>query len=511
MQKVEVEIGAKDAGSMSAWKRQEYAINGIIEQLGRLEAKQKQAAVQQDGWLTSGIGKLATMAAGAVSVQGAFSYIVTETQRLGQEADSAAAKFDDLFRKVNVQAATLGVAGEAGKQRLLNVALQNASTVEESTAIAKALAGSGFNAEQATGDALAVVLQAQAAMGQQGEGKGGLIAEATAKYLNAMGMEMNGENIKKVLVGMQQSAKAGFGKFEDMAQLSGKVGGFSGKVKSEDVMAAFNIGLLNSASAENAATGLKIFGDRLMGAAGDKERIGLLAKVGLQPEQVDLIGESLDQVMATLDEKLKAMPEAARAPWMQQMFGTEASGFAAKLIENRARMDEFRGVMSNETGFRADVAEMTSGKAAGQRREAVKEEIRKATSDTGFEDKLKVADRLAREQGGWSLMAPIRTRLARQLAPLIGEDRAIGGVDYALSNPFGSVGLMFGARPSSPTEFSRRVNTETEAARASAFEQKEVLKALQTIAENTSKPPVKVERPHVPRTPVSAMAGTGGR
>lgn len=503
-QKVEFQITADDQSAKAAWDRQQNAINAVIGRIGEMEAKLARTQAKQDTMLNSGITKLAQWAAGAVTVQGAFSYVVNETERMGKAADSAAAKYDDLFRKVNVQAATLGVAGETGRERLLNVALKNASTVEESTGIAKALAGSGFSAEQATGDALDVVLQAQAAMGQQGEGKGGLIAEATAKYLNAMGMDMTGENIKKVLVGMQQSAKAGFGKFEDMAQLSGKVGGFSGKVKSEDVMAAFNIGLLNSASAENAATGLKIFGDRLMGAAGDKERTGLLAKVGLQPEQVDLIGESLDQVMGTLDEKLKAMPEAARAPWMQQMFGTEASGFAAKLIENRARMDEFRGVMSNEAGFRADVAEMTSGKAAGQRREVLKEEIRQSKLDTGFEDKLTAATRLAGEQGGWDIMAPVRRIAARMAKPVMGEDAAIAGA-------FADAGKMSAVTQSDPDAFAKRVAAEVEASRKSAFEQTAVLKTLEKIAENTGKPAVKVEKSHVPRTPVSVMAGTGGR
>jgi hypothetical protein len=502
--KAEFDITANDQSAKAAWERQRDLVNAMIGRLGKMEEVQGRMQASQNKAFSQGAAGLAGMAAGAISVQSAFSFITSETQKMRMEADAAAAKYDDLFRKVNVQAGTLGVAGEAGKKRLLGVALQNASTVEESTSIAKALAGSGFSAEQATGDALATVLQAQAAMGQQGEGKGGIIAEATAKYMNALGMDMTGENMRKVLVGMQQSAKAGFGKFEDMAPLSGKVGGFSGKVQSQDVLAAFNIGLLNSASADTAATGLKIFGDRLMGASGDKEREGLLKRAGIKPEQVDLIGESLDDVMATLDTALQKMPETQRTPWMQQMFGTETSGFAGKLIENRGRMDEFRKVMGNEAAFNADVTEMTSGKAAGQRREALREEKRKADADTGFLDKLNVADRLAKEQGGWDIMSPIRRQVAWGASAFMSEDAALAGA-------FADAGKSSGMLQSDPAGFMRRVNAETASSQASALDQKEMLFALKDIAKNTARPPVVVEKPAVPKRPASAGAGTGGR
>jgi hypothetical protein len=495
-QKAEFIIEGNDQSAKAAWDRQQAAIQAVIGRIGQMEDKLANAKKEQDSLIGSGINKLAGMALSYVSIQGAIGGVIDANRQMIEQADTAALKYDELFRRVNVQAATLGIAGDAGKERLLNVAIENAATVEESTSIAKALAGSGFSAEQATGSALDSVLKAQAAMGQQGEGKGGLIAEATAKYLNSMGMEMTGENMKKVLVGMQQSAKAGFGKFEDMAQLSGKVGGFSGKAKSEDVLAAFNIGLLNSSSAENAATGLKIFGDRLMGAAGDKERMGLLTKAGLQPEQVDLIGESLDQVMGTLDAAIQKMPETQRAPWMQQMFGTEASGFASNLIKNRGRMDEFRGVMANEAGFRADVAEMTSGKGAARRRQEVLDEKDYAELDTGFEDKLKSVRRRNRKAGEFDAATDLSTTVARAVRYMGASDEFALTAGFTM-NPFNS-----------NTDSVNQGLADAQALLKSANEQRELLKK---IAENTGKSPVRVEKPHVPRTPVSAAAGTGGR
>ena len=78
MQKVEFEISAKDSGATSAWKRQEAAINGVIEQLGKLEAKQKQTAAQQENLFAKSISGAASMAAGYVSVQGSLNLVRKE-------------------------------------------------------------------------------------------------------------------------------------------------------------------------------------------------------------------------------------------------------------------------------------------------------------------------------------------------------------------------------------------------------------------------------------------------
>lgn len=450
-QKIEFELAANDTSAKAAWERQQKAINAVIEKLGKLEDASAKAGKTQEGWVGKGVGKLAGMAAGYLSVTGAIGGVIAANKEMMDQADQAALKYDELFRKVNVQANMLGVAGEAGQKRILDTAIVNAATAEESAAIAKALAGSGFNAEQATGSALDAVLKAQAAMGQQGEGKGAVIAESVAKYMNSLNIPMTGENMKSVMVAVQQSAKAGFGKFEDMAQLSGKVGGFSGKADSADVLAAFNIGLLNSASADTASTGLKIFGDRLMGAKGDKEREGLLKKAGIKPEDVDFIGEKFDTVMERVGKAVEAMPEANRAPWMQKMFGTETAGFAGKLLENRGRMDEFRAVMGNEKGFAADVEEMTSGKAAARRRLGLMAERDAAEKDTGAAEMLSAADIIAARKG----LSPAMRAYSRFKAS------TMQGLGFSPETAIGSAyGSTFGVKPDGGVGYLPGVTTD---------------------------------------------------
>lgn len=494
-QKIEFELAANDTSAKSAWERQQKSIDSVIEKLGKMEDASARAGTKQEGWLSKGATQLVGMAAGYLSVTGAISKVIESQAEMVRQADEAALKYDTLFRKVNVQAATLGVAGEAGKKSILDTAIVNAATAEESGAIAQQLAGAGFNAKDATGSALDAVLKAQAAMGEQGSGKGAIIAESAAQYLKAMGIEATGENLKKTLIAVQQSAKEGFMKFEDLSQVSGKVGAFGGKAESADVLAAFNIGR-SIMGADTASTGLKIFGERTMGAAGDKQRMDLLKQVGLKPEAVDFVGESFDTVLERLDKAVASLPEEKKAGWLQRFFGGEGANFAGALIRDRGQMDKFRGVMGNEKGFAADVAEMTSGKAAQRRRQELIDERDAAERDTGFEEKLKSTRRADRKSGQSDFSVDVATKAARW-------GRYLGLSDET------ALSLSFGGDPVNPTRpvgSTAKGLADADALKKSADEQTELLKR---IARNSERPPVVIKKADVPVRFESTRAGVG--
>jgi hypothetical protein len=179
---------------------------------------------------------------------------------------------------------------------------------------------------------------------------------------------------------------------------------------------------------------------------------------------------------------------------MQKMFGTEAAGFSGKLLENRGRMDEFRAVMGNEAGFAADVAEMTSGKAAQRRRQEMIDERDAAARDTGFEEKLRSVRRRDRDSGEMPLSTDVATKVARL-------GRYLGLSDEtALSLSFGGDPM----NPARPTGATAKGLADAEALKKSAYEQTELLKR---IAKNSERPPVKIVKPDVPVTPVSVKAG----
>lgn len=97
--KVEFELNAKDSNSLSAWQRQERAVNSIIERLGKLDDASKKAEKSQTGWLEAGIGQFAAMATGA----GVFATVLNQ---IGREYDNMLSRQSKALNvQVNLAAA----------------------------------------------------------------------------------------------------------------------------------------------------------------------------------------------------------------------------------------------------------------------------------------------------------------------------------------------------------------------------------------------------------------------
>lgn len=500
MQKVEVEIGAKDAGSMSAWKRQEYAINGIIEQLGKLEAKQKQAAVQQDGWLTSGIGKLATMAMGFVSVQGAISGVINANQQMIDQADTAAIKYDELFRKINVQAALRGLESAGMQKSITDTAISNASTIEEAAGTAQQLAGAGFSSADASGGALDAMLKLFAGTGQTGTGNAGQLTQSATQFISAMGLDRTAENLERVAVAVQQSYKAGDLQLEDLTQIAAKSSGLAGKLSPEQTLGAFAT-IRETMGGEQASTGLKIFGERVTGAREDPMRMDLLKRMQIKADDIDLVGEDINQVLDTMSKGVERLPEKERTAVLQRFFGSEGASAASYLIKNRDRIGFYQERMANREGFVDDAAEASSGPAAQRRRLALMRDQAAVEKFRNEKNMLDAAD-IAAQEAGLSPAMRALSRLEANAALFLGV------------SPESAVKAGYGGRygvkaDGSFGSFGGGLDTETK------LILKETAAATKRTAEAVEKaekkPPIRVEKPHVPRTPVSAAAGTGGR
>ncbi|TXH10549.1 MAG: phage tail tape measure protein [Hyphomicrobiaceae bacterium] len=500
MQKVEVEIGAKDTGSMSAWKRQEYAINGIIEQLGKLEAKQKQGALQQEGMLSKSISKVSQWATGLVSVQGAVSGITAAFAATGREIDAVSLKYDDYFRRLQVQAALNDLQATEAKTGVLNVAQKYGFTAEETAAAATQLVSSGFSAKDATGEALDVFIKGAAASNLQGQDTTEL-AQAVSQLLNSQGAKLNAENLKVVMQGTQRLFEANNIQLSDLSQLAGKGLSYKGRASVPELLGMMTVGK-DVLGADTAATGIKIFGERLMGAKGDVQREKVLGAMGMKPEDVDMIGENVGDVLDRLADGMSRLKPEERAGQLQKLFGTEAAGFASLMIDSRAKLSGLVAQQADEAGFTAAAERATTGKGAGRRRAQVMKDRRLDQYDSDFQTRLDIAEEIAITQGGRPEAAGVRRAAAEQAAPFVGRERAIALAYSGAGYTSGIAGLgNMGA-------FMEKLDKTFERVIASSEKQTE---ELRDIKKNTAKAPIKVEKPHVPRTPVSAMAGTGGR
>lgn len=495
-QKIEFELAANDTSAKAAWERQQKAINAVIEKLGKMEDASAKAGKTQEGWVGKGVGKLAGMAAGYLSVTGAISGVIAANKQMIDQADEAALKYDDLFRKINVQAGVRGVAAEANKTRILDVALRNASTVEEATATAQQLAGAGFSPEDASGGALDVMLKGFAGTGQAGTSNAGQLTQSATQFLSAMKLERNAGNLERVIVAMQQAYRAGDLQMEDLTQVAAKSSGLAGKLTPEETLAAFST-MRESMTGDQASTGLKIVAERLMGAGEDDTRKGLLKRMGMKATDVDLVGESIKEVLDRMSAGVEKLPEAERAGVMQKFFGSEAASAATKLIRDRSRMGYYEGVMADRAAFAGDAAEAQTGKAADRRRLGLMAERDAASKDTGAAEMLSAADIIAARKG----LSPAMRAYSRFKAS------TMQGLGFSPETAIGSAyGSTFGVKPDGGVGYLPSVTTD-EIKKLLAENIKASKDAMRAVEKAAAKEPIKIVKPDVPVRPVSTRAG----
>jgi hypothetical protein len=372
------------------YQRQLEQLN-LLRQQNRLTEEQYAAAVrqtqrdfeQQAGRATSGVGqltsRLAGLAAGYVSVTAAVRGWMDANRQAIEEAEQAAAKADEQARRFAVQAGLRELEGRAADQRILAVAEETGVSSDFARKAATQLVSSGFSVSDASGDALRHLLQGLAASNLLDQDPTQL-TQALGQFLAATGQEKTSDNLRQALVGAQRLFKATDLQVSDLSQLAGKVQGLAGVMSPAEVLATFDV-LREKTGADQAATAVKIFGDRLRGAREDRQRVDVLRQLRLRPEDVDLLGEDVQTVLDRLAAGLERVAPERRAGLIQKLFGTEASSPIEGLLRDRAEIGKALETMADTRGFAEDVAIATGGRAAAARRQAVARERRAVTRD----------------------------------------------------------------------------------------------------------------------------------
>jgi hypothetical protein len=346
---------------------------------------------------TNILPSITNMAAGYLSASAAISTFITAQKQAQEEATATGRKFDEIFRKMQVQGGMTDLQRVENQGRVLAAAEKVGVDSTFAANVATQMISSGFSTQDATGAGLQTMLQGFAASNLLGQDPTQL-TQAVGQFLAAQGMDKNSQNLKRVMVGSQRLFKATDMQVSDLSQLAGKSQGLAGAFTPEETLATFDV-LREKTGADVASTSLKIFTDRLRGASQDKQRTDTLKKLGLTAADVDFQGENIETVLERLATGFGSVKATDREGLMQKLFGTEASSPIAGLIRDRGKVGAALGVIGDNAGFNEDVKIATSGRNAEERRQEVRRERLALMEDEGADIARKELDNQLRMQG----------------------------------------------------------------------------------------------------------------
>lgn len=378
-----------------------------LKQVSRKSKDDAQAAAE-------GVDQWAGKIGGAVLAYTGLSNILANVAQaqleVNRKADEGVLKYDELNRRLRVQAGLTGVQGQQAQERLTQIALRTGVDYGTAARGAEELISQGFSAEQGTGTALERLLQTMQATNARPEDIK-LLAQSYSALLAGTGQEKNTANLEDVSRAVQRTFKGTPLQAPDLMALAPKVQGVTQAVPWQEALAQFAV-MREKATPDVAATSLKLFWERLQTASGTKSSEDALAKLGLAADQIDAIGEKPAEVLERLATALDRLPKQEQAGVLKDLFGQEAMAAASGLLRDRAKVQEYLALQGDEAGFQADVGIRAAGPAAARTRVQLLEEQQVLARGTNFEEMIAAAESLQREAG----VGPVELSFRRKLA-----------------------------------------------------------------------------------------------
>ncbi|QDU03144.1 Phage-related minor tail protein [Gimesia chilikensis] len=385
--KIQMDLSVRDAQMVAAWKRSTQSVAAFNAELDKIGQKQRRNRTQSNSFFKGMSSNLASMAAGYVSVAGAASLLINANREIIEQAEEAASKYDELFRKFRIQSGLRGIEGDKARERILEISERQAVTSEQGSGAATQLVSSGFSAQEASGGSLEEflrILNASNASGKEVDSAG--LAKALSSYLDAQGLDKNEKNVALVGRSVQALFKNTNLQLADLQDLAKVSSVFKGKLSIQEQLGAFST-LVDSMPASEAKTGLRNFVLQSATASAQDEKVKTLDELGLKPTDIDFVGENLDQVLERLSNSLSKLPEEEQLPALTKIYEKENAAVVKSLIDKRGKVTDSYAVQQNDEAFIADVNEATSGRNAALRRAEARRERRRFQEDQ--QDKLK--------------------------------------------------------------------------------------------------------------------------
>ncbi len=339
---------------------------------------------------------------GAGGLREAVRMVQDATHRMLEEAKAAGMEYERLFKRFGSQASLQGTPLQNRAKDILDVAFKRATPEEKAFDAATQLRSSGFNTDEAAGGSLNSFLKTLNATNQGGKEPVAVpqLVEAMASYFAAQNLDKNTKNMDRVGVAFQRLFAEGQVQFPDFQQFAAESVGMRGKLSIEEQMAAF-ASMREVMPGDEAATGLSRFVTRTASMKTEEGNVSVLASMGLKPEDVDLVGERFDEVLAKYKEGLAKLKPEDRTAALRQLFDMKGMVAAENLINlgTNGTFQKFMGVQGQRTEYEQAANLMETGPNAARQRQEIASKRRAFEKDQGLDLIMAELQAIAKEQG----------------------------------------------------------------------------------------------------------------
>jgi TP901 family phage tail tape measure protein len=341
----------------------------LENRLTQLSRKSKQGAEEGlSGFLKQAM-TIDRVGAAVGSLANAYVGLISYQSNLRMEAERTAIVLDETIRKYRIQQGLQALSGEDSRQLATTIGTEAGVSQGGVLRIARQLESSGFSDPLRSGTAKAVIATLQATAQDVETAPLEEIVSSFAQQLNASGQDRSAANLLKLGVqfrGMFATSleATDLPDFAKVRGLATQVG-----VSQEEFFGSAAV-VRDVMNAAEGSTGLGNFFSKL--AAPKPNQLKALETLGVNPADVDFVGESILDISKRLNQAVQALPEEQRVKSLAGLFGAEKSQLGAADALLRAagsgRFAEYIGMAGDESAFEFSVREARGGPAAANRR-----------------------------------------------------------------------------------------------------------------------------------------------
>ena len=371
MSSVQITFTGEDRDLLASFQRQQAEILKQQRALLKMgESGKKSGEDTTSSWLSAN-RTISLVGQTAQFVAQKLEDIIALQAKIKRDADQPAFALDKALRDFLTQQGPQGLTLEQARQAAANVAFDTATSPTAVLRAAKQLQSTGFQnplADNGAAEAVITFLQSTAQNPEEADIEG--TVSAFARQLEASGQDLTAENLLKL--GQQTQGLFLQTPLEapDLIPFSASRGLATQLGISQEEFLAGSAVLKTQQDAAQGATGFGNFLTKL--AAPDASGLSALQSIGVKPEDVDFVGESLQQVTTTLANAIDALPDEAKTRALGDLFGREKTNLqSAFTLLDSARggtLERFVGLSQDTSGFDFGVNQQRGGFAAAQQR-----------------------------------------------------------------------------------------------------------------------------------------------